>query len=96
MDALATDQIDLGYVGPGPALNRYLQGADIKALASASTGGTVLVTRKGFEYNSLADLKDKIIETPALGCTHDLLFRQLIKDNNLNTNRQAGTISKNN
>jgi NitT/TauT family transport system substrate-binding protein len=92
MDALATDQIDLGYVGPGPAINRYLQGADVKTLASASTGGTVLVTRKDFEYNSLADLKDKIIATPALGCTHDLLFRQLIKDNNLNTNRRGGTI----
>jgi NitT/TauT family transport system substrate-binding protein len=92
MDALATNQIDLGYVGPGPAINRYLQGADVKALASASTGGTVLVTRKDFEYNSVEDLKNKIIATPALGCTHDLLFRQLIKDNNLNTNRRGGSI----
>lgn len=92
MDALATGQIDLGYVGPGPALNRYLQGADVKALASASTGGTVLVTRKDFTYNSITDLKNKVIATPALGCTHDLLFRQLIKDHNLNTNRRGGTI----
>lgn len=92
MDALATGQIDLGYVGPGPALNRYLQGADVKALASASTGGTVLVTRKDFTYNSITDLKNKVIATPALGCTHDLLFRQLIKDHNLNTNRHGGTI----
>lgn len=92
MDALATNQIDLGYVGPGPAINRYLQGADVKALASASTGGTVLVTRSDFEYNSVTDLKDKIIATPALGCTHDLLFRQLIKDHNLNTNRRGGSI----
>jgi len=92
MDALATGQIDLGYVGPGPAINRYLQGADVKALASASTGGTVLVTRKDFKYNSVKDLEDKIIATPALGCTHDLLFRQLIKEHNLNTNRRGGTI----
>ncbi|PUU88447.1 aliphatic sulfonate ABC transporter substrate-binding protein [Halanaerobium sp.] len=92
MNALATNQIDLGYVGPGPAINRYLQGADVKALASASTGGTVLVTRSDFEYNSVTDLKDKIIATPALGCTHDLLFRQLIKDHNLNTNRRGGSI----
>ncbi len=92
MDALATGQIDLGYVGPGPAINRFLQGADVKALASASTGGTVLVTRKDFKYNSLTDLEGKIIATPALGCTHDLLFRQLIKDHNLNTNRRGGNI----
>ncbi len=92
MDALATGQIDLGYVGPGPAINRYLQGADVKALASASTGGTVLVTRKDFKYNSLTDLDNKIIATPALGCTHDLLFRQLIKEHNLDTNRRGGRI----
>ncbi|MEC9489831.1 MAG: aliphatic sulfonate ABC transporter substrate-binding protein [Halanaerobiales bacterium] len=92
MDALATGQIDLGYVGPGPAINRFLQGADVKALASASTGGTVLVTRKDFKYNSVTDLENKIIATPALGCTHDLLFRQLIKDYNLDTNRRGGNI----
>lgn len=92
MDALATGQIDLGYVGPGPAINRYLQGADVKALASASTGGTVLVTSKDFKYNSVKDLDNKIIATPALGCTHDLLFRQLIKEHNLDTNRRGGNI----
>ena len=92
MDALATGQIDLGYVGPGPAINRFLQGADVKALASASTGGTVLVTRKDFKYNSVTDLDNKIIATPALGCTHDLLFRQLIKEHNLDTNRRGGNI----
>lgn len=92
MDALATGQIDLGYVGPGPAINRFLQGADVKALASASTGGTVLITSKDTKYNSVTDLKDKIIATPALGCTHDLLFRKLIKDHNLNTKRRGGSI----
>ncbi len=92
MDALNTGQIDIGYVGPGPAINRYLQGADVKALASASTGGTVLVTRKDLEYNSVEDLKNKVIATAALGCTHDLLLRQLIKDHNMDTTRRGGTI----
>lgn len=92
MNALNTGQIDIGYVGPGPAINRYLQGADVKALASASTGGTVLITRKDFEYNSIDDLKNSTIATPALGCTHDLLFRQFIKGNNLDTKKRGGSI----
>ena len=92
MDALNTGQIDIGYVGPGPAMNRYLQGADVKALASASTGGTVMVSNKNFNYSSEQDLKNKIIATPALGCTHDLVFRQFIKDHNLNTRRHGGSI----
>lgn len=92
MDALNTGQIDIGYVGPGPAMNRYLQGADLKALASASTGGTVMVSSKNFKYNSAEDLKNKIIATPALGCTHDLVFRQFIQDHNLNTRRRGGSI----
>ncbi len=92
MDALNTGQIDIGYVGPGPAINRFLQGADVKALASASTGGTVLITRKDLNYNTVKDLKGKIVATAALGCTHDLLFRQLIKEHNLATSRRGGTI----
>ncbi len=92
MDALNTGQIDLGYVGPGPAINRFLQGAEITALASASTGGTVLVTRSDLNYNSVKDLEGKVVATAALGCTHDLLFRKLIHSEGMATNRQGGTI----
>lgn len=92
MNALNTGQIDIGYVGPGPAINRFLQGAKVKSLASASTGGTVLVTRKDLKYNSVEDLKDKVVATAALGCTHDLLLRQLIKGHDMTTTRRGGTI----
>ncbi|MEJ6949800.1 aliphatic sulfonate ABC transporter substrate-binding protein [Natronospora cellulosivora (SeqCode)] len=92
MDALSTGQIDLGYVGPGPALNRYLQGADVKALASASTGGTVLVTRADLEFNSPSDLDGKIVATPALGCTHDLILRKLLNEYGMATTRHGGTV----
>lgn len=92
MDALNTGQIDLGYVGPGPAINRFLQGAKVTALASASTGGTVLVTRSDLNYNSVKDLEGKVVATAALGCTHDLLFRKLIHSEGMATNRQGGTI----
>jgi len=43
MDAMATGQVDIGYVGPGPVLNRYLQGSKVKVLASASVAGNVIV-----------------------------------------------------
>ncbi len=92
MNALSTRQIDIGYVGPGPAINRFLQGAKVTALASASTGGTVLVTSKDLSYNSPEDLEGKVVATAALGCTHDLLFRQLIRENGLATKRQGGNI----
>ncbi len=92
MDALNTGQIDIGYVGPGPALNRFLQGAEVKALASASTGGTVLIARRDLEYQRPEDLKGKIVATPARGCTHDLIFRKMLIENNLATTDSGGQI----
>src|SRR5690554_5085525 len=35
MDALVTGQIDIGYVGPEPAITRYLQGGDVVVLSGA-------------------------------------------------------------
>jgi len=45
MTALKTGDVDAGLVGPGPAMNNYTTGADVKIIAGASTGGTVILSR---------------------------------------------------
>ncbi|SDC48331.1 MULTISPECIES: aliphatic sulfonate ABC transporter substrate-binding protein [unclassified Candidatus Frackibacter] len=94
MDALATDQIDIGYAGPGPVLNRFLQGAKVKLLASASIGGNVIVGAGDSNIKNPKDLANKRIATPGLACSHDLVLRKLLWNNNLKMERRGGTIEQ--
>lgn len=49
MTALKTGEIDAGLVGPAPVMNNYSNGADVKIIAGASSGGTVVVASKKAE-----------------------------------------------
>ncbi|TDX44490.1 aliphatic sulfonate ABC transporter substrate-binding protein [Orenia marismortui] len=92
MDAMATGQVDIGYVGPGPVLNRYLQGAKVKVLASASVAGNVIVGNGNSDISSPADLADKTIATPGFACSHDLLLRRFLWDHELKMEKRGGNI----
>lgn len=43
MEALIAGEVDIGYIGPIPAINGYVQGADISIISGANNGGAVLV-----------------------------------------------------
>ncbi len=92
MDALATDQIDIGYVGPAPAINRFLQGGDVKILGNASIGGNVIVTAGDGTITSPEDFNYKRIATPGIACSHDLVLRRWMWDNDLRMENHGGTI----
>ncbi|WP_425449004.1 ABC transporter substrate-binding protein [Dethiothermospora halolimnae] len=94
MDALSTGQIDLGYVGPGPALNRYLQGGEVVLIGNSSKGENVLIARKDADINSIKDLEGKVVATPSTGCTHDLLFRKMLKENGMATEENGGKVKR--
>lgn len=94
MDALSTKQIDIGYVGPGPAINRYLQGGDLVVISNASIGENVLVVRNDLTYNSAVDLDGKIIATASTGCTHDLLLRKMLEDVNMAVEENGGRVKR--
>lgn len=94
MDALSTEQIDIGYVGPGPVLNRYLQGGDVVVLADASVGENVLVARKDLDIDDVKDLEGKIVATPSTGCTHDLLLRKMLQEAGIATEENGGTVKR--
>ncbi|SKA11293.1 aliphatic sulfonate ABC transporter substrate-binding protein [Selenihalanaerobacter shriftii] len=94
MDAIATGQVDIGYVGPGPVLNRYLQGAKVKVLASASIAGNVIVGNESSHISSPIDLANKTIATPGLACSHDLLLRRFLWNNDLKMKKRGGNIKQ--
>ncbi len=92
MTALKTGEVDAGLVGPGPAMNNYTTGADVKIIAGASTGGTVVLAREGVEINSAEDFAGKVFVTPAIGCTHDVQYETYLQEAGVTSERIGGTM----
>lgn len=92
MTALKTGEVDAGLVGPGPAMNNYSTGADVKIIAGASTGGTVVLAREGVEINSAEDFAGKVFVTPAVGCTHDVQYETYLQEAGITSERIGGTM----
>lgn len=80
MTALKAGEIDAGLVGPGPVLNNYSNGADVKIIGGASSGGTVVVASQQSGIESLKDMKGKTFITPGIGCTHDVQFETYLME----------------
>ena len=80
MTALKAGEIDAGLVGPGPVLNNYSNGADVKIIGGASSGGTVVVASEQSGIESLKDMKGKTFITPGIGCTHDVQFETYLME----------------
>lgn len=94
MDALTTGQIDIGYVGPEPAIARYLQGGDVVILSGAANGGNVVVAAKDSNINTIKDLSGKIVASPSRACTHDISLRILMQQQGLKMEDQGGTVKE--
>jgi NitT/TauT family transport system substrate-binding protein len=82
IEALLAGEIDVAYVGPGPALNAQAKthGQGIRVIAGAADDGVVIVARDGSGIEKLEDMKDKKLATPQHGNTQDLAARHYLKD----------------
>jgi NitT/TauT family transport system substrate-binding protein len=80
IEAIFAGQIDVGYVGPGPAISAHgkSKGRAIRVIAGAAANGVVIVTRKGSGITKLSDLAGKKIASPQLGNTQDLSARHYV------------------
>lgn len=92
MTALKTGDIDAGLVGPGPVMNNFTNGADVKIIAGASSGGTAIVASKKSGINSVEDIKGKTFITPGVGCTHDVQMETFLQDYGISSARIGGTL----
>lgn len=96
MTALKSGEIDAGLVGPGPVLNNFTSGADVKILAGASSGGTVVVASEKSGITSVNQIADKTFITPGIGCTHDVQFEAFLQelgDKEFTSSRIGGSLS---
>jgi len=106
IEALFAGEIDIGYVGPGPALNAHAKGRGekIRVIAGAAANGVLIVARKDSGINTLADLAGKRVATPQMGNTQDISAKHYLlhelKQKDLNNvlaianTEQAGLMSR--
>src|SRR5699024_6911663 len=90
MTALAADEIQGGLVGPGPAMNSYISGVDVKLLAAASTGGTVIMSRRDSGIEKPEDIEDHTLLSQHVGSKHHVQFESDKKDNLEKTPNRTG------
>ncbi len=95
MEALLADSIDLGYVGPNPALNAHLRskGTDIRVLAGATRGGAALVVQGDGRIATAADFKGRRVATPQLGNTQDVACRAWLRSNGFAVTQTGGDVT---
>ncbi|WP_156857746.1 aliphatic sulfonate ABC transporter substrate-binding protein [Oceanobacillus sp. AG] len=92
MEAMQTNEIDVGTVGPGPLLNIYLQNPEFHIISGAVNGGAVLVTSEESGIESLEDLDGKRVAIPVIGSTQDVMLRKALQEVGLEATSSGGTV----
>jgi len=92
MQALFAGELDLLYVGPGPATNGFLRskGEALRVIAGAASGGAVFVLREGLDPRDLRGLR---LATPGLANTQDIALRSLLAENEWRTRERGGDVT---
>lgn len=94
VEALFAGELDLAYMGPGPAINAYVKskGRLPVVIAGAADGGAALIVRPAAGIRSPADFRGKRIATPQLGNTQDIAFRGWLNDHGLASAEKGGDV----
>ncbi len=93
IEAFKAGEVDIGYIGPGPAINGYISmNGDVQIISGANNAGAILVTRKDEKLTSVKQLSGKKIAVPQFGNTQDLMLRNLMVQNGLKDVSKGGTV----
>lgn len=94
VEALFSGDIDIGYIGPVPAISANVKSkGDVVVLSGATKGGAVLVKRKGSDIESIEDLSGKVVAIPQIGNTQHLCLLKLLEENGLKPVTDGGTVT---
>ncbi|MCC8105788.1 MAG: aliphatic sulfonate ABC transporter substrate-binding protein [Clostridiales bacterium] len=93
VEALFAEEIDIGYIGPVPAVNGNVKSdGDVIVIANASNAGAVLVVGADSGISSVADLDGKTVAIPQVGNTQHLCLLNLLSENDLSPVSEGGTV----
>ncbi|AVZ76000.1 sulfate ABC transporter substrate-binding protein [Streptomyces lunaelactis] len=91
IEALNAGSIDIGFIGPSPAINGYAKskGQSLRIISGSASGGVKLVVNPA-KIKTLDDLKGKKIATPQLGNTQDVAFLNWISEKGWKVDAESG------
>jgi len=94
IESLFANSVDIAYVGPGPAINGFLnsENKNIKILSGAASGGASFIVHPNSEINSASDFIGKKIAAPQIGNTQDVSLRNYLSENNLKPAEKGGSV----
>lgn len=84
MTAMASGDIDVGYVGVTPALSSISKGIPVKIVSGAQMEGSGIVVSNKSSINSIADLKGKKVATPGEASIQYMLLEYALNKENVN------------
>src|SRR5690625_4508213 len=92
MEAMQTNEIDVGTVGPGPLLNFYVKNPEFRLISGAVNGGAVLIAEEESGIEILEDLDGKRVAIPVIGSTQDIMLRKALESVGLQATSSDGTV----
>ena len=94
IEALFAGAIDMTYIGPNPAINGYVRsnGAALRVVAGAASGGASLVVRNDAGINRAEDFRGKRIASPQFGNTQDVALRNWLKQHGMRSTDKGGDV----
>jgi len=94
IESLFADSVDLAYVGPGPAINGFLnsENNNVQILAGAASGGSSFIVHPNSEITTGADFAGKKIAAPQIGNTQDVSLRNYLSEHQLKTADKGGSV----
>ncbi|MFC8088821.1 ABC transporter substrate-binding protein [Streptomyces sp. NPDC057301] len=91
IEALNSGSIDIGWIGPSPAINGYTKaaGKNLRIISGSASGGVKLVVNPE-KIKSLKDVKGKKIATPQHGNTQDVALLNWISEQGWKVDAESG------
>lgn len=83
MTAMASGDVDVGYVGITPVLSSISKGVPVKVISAAQTEGSGIVVSKDSGIDSVYDLDGKKIATPGEASIQHMLLQYYLKQNGM-------------
>lgn len=94
VDAVASGDVDVGYVGITPAMQGISKGVPIKVVGAVNMVGSGIVVQPNSTITSPADLKDKKVATPGVSSIQQVLLVYELQKYNI-TQKNVDIISIN-
>ncbi len=92
VQSLLSDNLDIAYVGPGPAVNAFVRtdNRDVVIVSGAASGGVSLIAHRDIDIAGPADLEGVRIAVPQIANSQDVSLRTYLAEHGIETTEHGG------